>query len=284
MSYDLCEYHNSHPGMRRQSQALRLVIKQATNAKPVSQANKPQRSLSRRTLRNSDVASKSKDFFLNMRVAVLDTTRILLVAYIRHSMRRSLTNICANCYSRLTLARSRRRAFSFGGVDGGNGQFDGKGRAFSLALALRRHAAAVHLDQLSRQRESQSETADASAARRPGLLIAIEHVRQKFRFDALSRVTDGDLDVVVYAFQNDLDAAALVRELDGVREQVPHHLLQTIRVAGDLPDASVEAGVERDAFDFRSRTHDLLRLLDHIRHVCRTDFQLQLAADGARGV
>ena len=61
--------------MRRQSQALRLAIKQATNAKPVSQANKPQRSLSRRTLRNSDVTPKSKDFFLNMRVAVLDTTK-----------------------------------------------------------------------------------------------------------------------------------------------------------------------------------------------------------------
>src|SRR5262249_13396368 len=43
MSHDLCEYNNSHAGMRRQSQALRLAIKQATNAKPVSQANKPQR-------------------------------------------------------------------------------------------------------------------------------------------------------------------------------------------------------------------------------------------------
>src|SRR5262245_2611655 len=64
MSYDLCEYNNSHPGMPRQSQALRLAIKQATNAKLVSQANKPQRSLSRRTLRNSDVASKSKGFFV----------------------------------------------------------------------------------------------------------------------------------------------------------------------------------------------------------------------------
>ena len=42
MSYDLCEYNNSHPGMPRQSQALRLAIKQVTNAKPVSQANKPQ--------------------------------------------------------------------------------------------------------------------------------------------------------------------------------------------------------------------------------------------------
>src|SRR5215468_9288246 len=75
MSYDLCEYNNSHPGMRRQSQALRLAIKQATNAKLVSQANKPQRSLSRRTLRNSDVASKLKGFIVNMRVAVLDTTK-----------------------------------------------------------------------------------------------------------------------------------------------------------------------------------------------------------------
>src|SRR5262245_61427620 len=75
MSYDLCEYNNRRLGMRRQSQALRLVIKRATNAKPVSQANKPRRSLSRRTLRNSDVASKSKDFFFNMRVAVLDTTK-----------------------------------------------------------------------------------------------------------------------------------------------------------------------------------------------------------------
>src|SRR5215813_6781980 len=214
----------------------------------------------------------------------LDTTRILLVAYIRHSMRRSLTNICANCYSRLTLARSRRRAFSFSGVDGANGQFDGKGRAFSLALALRRHAAAVHLDQLSRQRESQSETAGAPAARRASLLIAVEHVRQKFRFDALSGVTNGDLDVGVFALQTDLDAAAFVRELDGVREQVPNHLLQAIGVAGDLPDVAVEAGVERDAFDFRRRAHDLLRLLDHIRHIRWADFQLQLAADDARGV
>src|SRR5262244_1234325 len=32
MSYDLCEYNNSHPGMRRQSLALRLAIKQVTNA------------------------------------------------------------------------------------------------------------------------------------------------------------------------------------------------------------------------------------------------------------
>ena len=75
MSYDLCEYNYSHLGMRCQSQALRLAIKQAINAKLVSQANKPQRSLSRRTLRNSDVASKSKDFFVKMRVAVLDTTK-----------------------------------------------------------------------------------------------------------------------------------------------------------------------------------------------------------------
>jgi hypothetical protein len=43
MSYDLCEYNNSHLGMPRQSQALRLVIKQAINAKLVSQANKPQK-------------------------------------------------------------------------------------------------------------------------------------------------------------------------------------------------------------------------------------------------
>src|SRR6516225_1862675 len=75
MSCDLFEYNNRRPGMRRQSQALMLAIKQATNAKPVSQANKPQRSLSRRTLRNSDVASKSKGFFVDMRVAVLDTTK-----------------------------------------------------------------------------------------------------------------------------------------------------------------------------------------------------------------
>src|SRR5215813_11740578 len=95
---------------------------------------------------------------------------------------------------------------------------------------------------------------------------------------------DGDLDVRVYAFQSDLDTAALIRELDGVREQVPNHLLQTVGIAGDLPDVTVEALVNRDAFGFRSRAHDLLRLLNRIRHVHRTDFQLQLAGDGARGI
>src|SRR5262249_39493271 len=146
------------------------------------------------------------------------------------------------------------------------------------------HVALGTRAQFSCKRRSTPGPARRPSACRAGLPIAIEHIRQKFRFDALSRVTDGDLDVGVYAFQTDLDAAALVRELDGVREQVPNHLLQTIRVAGDLPDVAVEAAVGRDALCFPPPAPSLLRLPDPIRHIYRAHFQLQLAADDARGV
>ena len=52
--------------------------------------------------------------------------------------------------------------------------------------------------------------------------------------DALAGVADPDLGVTVGPGQADLHAPARGGELDGVREQVPHHLLQPARVAGEL--------------------------------------------------
>ena len=51
---------------------------------------------------------------------------------------------------------------------------------------------------------------------------------------------DDDLDVALDARQAHVDAAAARRELDRVREQVPDHLLQPVRVAGDRAGVRIE--------------------------------------------
>ena len=48
-------------------------------------------------------------------------------------------------------------------------------------------------------------------------------------------------------FEAHLDAAAGRRELDGVGDQVPHDLLQPIRIAGDGAERRVESTSHRDA-------------------------------------
>ena len=80
-----------------------------------------------------------------------------------------------------------------------------------------------------------------------GLAEPVEDVGQEIRADAHAVVAHPDLGVAVAgALQADLDAAAGRGELDGVREQVPDHLLQAVGIAGDRPASGVEAQLEAD--------------------------------------
>ena len=63
-----------------------------------------------------------------------------------------------------------------------------KGRATSLALALRTHTAAMQLDELLDDRKPQTEAAMASCRRAVRLAKSVEHVREKLQADAFARV------------------------------------------------------------------------------------------------
>jgi phage shock protein A len=112
--------------------------------------------------------------------------------------------------------------------------------ALTRARTLRADASAVQLDEVLRDRHAQSQPGLASRRRAVSLPEAFEDVGQKLRRDTLSRVAHGDLDARIHARQTNLHAAAPRSELDRVRQQIPHHLLQAFGVAGDGTRLRVE--------------------------------------------
>ena len=66
-----------------------------------------------------------------------------------------------------------------------------------------------------------------------GLREPLEDVRQEGRLDALSGVGDDDDDIVAGVLHLDAHASAARRELDRVRQQVPHDLLEAVLVGDD---------------------------------------------------
>jgi hypothetical protein len=189
-----------------------------------------------------------------------------------------------NAFQRLRLGAGYRRAHRFVGINGADRQFYGECRAFAFALAFGVDAATVHLDQLSHERQSQTEPALSPSAGHVRLEITFEQVRHEFRTDAAARVRHADLNVGIHSPQTYFDAPAFLREFDSVREQIPDHLLQAVRVACDLVGCTVERRFERDALGVGRGAHDIHRFFDQRRQVDRLDFELQFASYNTRGV
>src|SRR4051794_30662880 len=95
-------------------------------------------------------------------------------------------------------------------------------------------------------REPESEAAIAPP-RAPLLLAkAIEDVRQELWRDADAAVGDAHLDMRPGFNEAQDDASTFRRELGRVREQVPHHLLQPLWIAGNRRRVRVDRGLEAD--------------------------------------
>ena len=124
------------------------------------------------------------------------------------------------------------------------------------------------------------------AARRPRALLAkaIEDVRQELRRDPDPVVGDDDVDRFELSRHGDADAAARLRELHRVRQQVPHHLLQPFGIGPDRPGERIERRVQPDLLRFGGRMDRLDRRHDHFGDAHAAHVEPQLAADDARAV
>ncbi len=161
---------------------------------------------------------------------------------------------------------------------------DGERRARARSGALAAHRAAVQLDDVAHDREPDAEPAVRARGRRVVLAEALEDVRQKVRVDTGAGVVHDQLQVRVDSSENDVHASAFGRELDGVREQVPHHLLQALVVAGDDAGARVERRVQADGLGVGGGLQRFDRRLDGARELDRTHLEAYLAGDDARDV
>ncbi len=91
----------------------------------------------------------------------------------------------------------------------------------------------MQLNQLTNDRQPETESGVTSRRRAIGLAEALEQVWQKVRADALAGIDDPDLHAVVRGFDEDPNTSAFRRELDRIREQIPDHLLESASVAAD---------------------------------------------------
>ncbi len=95
---------------------------------------------------------------------------------------------------------------------------------------MRRDHAAVEGDDVLRDREADAETL-RTCRRGFELTKTFEDEREKSRGNSGSVVLDDPLQVGLDATDRDLHVTAVRRELHGVREEIPHDLLQAMSIA-----------------------------------------------------
>ena len=84
---------------------------------------------------------------------------------------------------------------------------------------------------------------------------SLEDVRQEFRADPLAGITHNDFDLGIDPPEQRLRATALRRELDGVREEIPNDLLQTIGIARHDEGTLIKCRGDFDVLRFSRGTH-----------------------------
>src|SRR5207253_732573 len=99
----------------------------------------------------------------------------------------------------------------------------------SFAFALCTHDSAVHLDKVLDDREAEPEAPGLAAG--AFLAKALEQVRKEPGSNSAAGVRNAELDVRADSPKRDLHESFAGRELDGVGEKVPAHLLQARGIA-----------------------------------------------------
>ena len=152
------------------------------------------------------------------------------------------------------------------------------------AIVLDAHRAAVQLDQVSDDCESEPEPPVLPRCAAETLAEPLEYVREKVGVDAGTRVANRDCDEIGVLGNIDVDAAAARRKAYGIRQQVPYDLLQAPRIARYHRTAA--AGVDADLNLFRDRggPNRVDSGADDVRNDDSLDVEPKLARHDARDV
>jgi len=132
---------------------------------------------------------------------------------------------------------------------------------------------------VTNDRQAQSQSRMTASARIVGLAETIEHIRKECRVDADSRVADSELDLTSIDASADIHASALRRELDRVRQHIPHSLLKPCRIAGDRAACRIDDGTDGDVLRAGGGENRLNSGFDNIAQIHRDWVEAHLAAD-----
>src|SRR5262245_61487821 len=142
--------------------------------------------------------------------------------------------------------------------------------------ALPPNLAAVHLDELFRQRKPQAGALRFS--RLTGCLLKFKKDPfMIFWCDPRPCVTHLDAHGAVFGVRADPNSTPFRRKLDGVSDQIQEHLLDSSTVHGKWFRQSSALDVKVDCFLYRQRTHRILHRLEDVAQQRRLDLQFHLS-------
>src|SRR5216684_8160303 len=122
-------------------------------------------------------------------------------------------------------------------------QLEPEARAAARAV-LEADVALHHLHQPLADREAEAGAALLARGGRVGLREAAEDAVAEPLRNAAAAVVDRDAHLAVAVLGGDLDDAAFGGELDGIRQQIGHHLLQPLAVRVHRALGKIAAGLE----------------------------------------
>src|SRR5262245_25105274 len=132
--------------------------------------------------------------------------------------------------------------------------------------------------------QPQSESTLSAPGRAIHLREPVENEGQVFGIDSLSGVADDQQRFALQSFEANLDQAALGRELDGVRKQVPDDLFQALLIAVERPDPGFEHDLHSQTLRLDRRADGVDGGLDYRHQFDRAVFEGQFTGGDARGV
>src|SRR5581483_5276022 len=132
-----------------------------------------------------------------------------------------------------------------------------KHRSFIFSVAFGRDHPAVHLYQMTHDRQSQSQSSVRAGHRCVRLTESFKNVRQKLLPYPHTTIADRDFDIRIDVLQANIDTSPFRRKFDCVREQVPNDLLEAIRVAKYYLPLRLEMHFQNDLFAIDGRPHSV---------------------------
>ena len=169
-------------------------------------------------------------------------------------------------------------------ADDGHRQLDAECRTLAVAVAGDGNRSAVQFHDLLGDGQAEPEPAMRARGAHLRLAESVEHMRQEFALDADAGVGHFDGHHGAVAARGHGDAAALRRELHGVAQQIPDHLLQAAGIGANHAEIAGDARAQPDAARGRHGFDGLDGALDDIGEHRFVQRELELARGDARHV
>src|SRR6266478_550518 len=152
----------------------------------------------------------------------------------------------------------------------GQRQVHGESRSLSFSFARRLNCSAMHLDQMVHNRQTKSQAGLPPPHLSFSLSEAVKHKREKRRAYSVACVCNCESSQIPCAIEIETDPAPCGCELNGIRQDVPDHLLQAAEVAYYRAYRLIKHGIQMNTLGVDSWSSRFNASSDHRGEIKRS--------------